>query len=252
MFDPLLTRIAVNWLEESDGSRHVGWLDENGALIDVTSLLSKGNSEFSKRPQHFNALFDAKGNFLFVDETTGMLNRYDLNNMTTVGKSSKVENSYGVIPYTIMLQPDGSIDTQLSDRLLTFCDLKLPNKIKISSNASYIIGGDGGVSIQDLIDDNRVLVMSQSENLKVAGIKGLKKNNSSENDIEDIVENIEPITIATDYKIENAAVSGDGKQIAFVAQRGQDRSLFVMPIDGSAEPKKVFEIDNLTFLLFWK
>lgn len=247
-FDPGLYLMAVNLEETSDGSQHVGFIDRNGNLTDVTSMLTPTKSDFAALPQHGNALFDSAGNFVYVDYATKELKRLDPVTMKPVGAAVNVANQYGNIPYAVILQPDGSVDTYQSDRLFDRAmvfDFILPNGNKITSFSES--------SIQDLVSADSVLVLwrelwgaSAGTTLKIVSA-GSVDGGDTEN-----AEAIPAITPPTDWLIENASVSGDGSRVAFVASRGEERALFIMPVDGSSEPARVSDVPANARLLFWK
>jgi hypothetical protein len=249
LFDPALKRMALNWAVAADGSHHVGWIDSDGVLTDVSQQLSDSGSDFAALPQDGNALFDNEGDFVYVDEAKGLLHRLDPDSLQAVGKSQDVTDQAN--PWDpLMLQPDGSLDGTSPDRLFDphyVVDVRMPGKDTIVSFGDY--------AVEDLVDESHVLVRTP-KGLAVMGPDTLKRTvedatYKNEYDTE-TGSKVPTITPATDWTIETAAISGDGSQVAFVASRGTSRALFVMPADGSAEPRKLEDLGPTTRLMFWR
>jgi len=233
VFDPGLDLMAVNWAE-SDGSRHVGWVDQSGALSDVTSAVTGEQSDFAAGPQHVNALFDANGNFRYVDVSAHTLNAVDVRTLKPVGKPVPASDPG-------FFQPNGDWDTFNLYETGIVKDFLMPARLVITS--------DYQIAVQDVIDAKRVLVRTP-DGLKIMGPANLKKGNRGTFHTED-GESIPSITPATDWTISTAAVSGDGKKAAFEASRGEEHALFVMDI-GGGQPKKLVDLSTTQRLLFWR
>jgi hypothetical protein len=245
IFDSKLERMAVNWDDKSDGSKHVGWIDKDGSLTDVTAQIAGGGSDFAARPQDAYALFDEKGQFAYVDLGTGMLVRVDPVTLKKVGKPVKVANDYGNVVKPAFFQPDGSVDDYQSDRLYDsgmVLLIKMPAGPVITSVAPE-------AAVQDIIDGERVLV-STGKALKVMSPANFKKRVGDAD--ADTGSSVPAITPATDYQVEVATISSDKKTIAFSAVRGEDRALFIMKLGSSAPPSKIMSLAPSDRLLFWR
>ena len=69
LFDSKAERLAVTWTDKSDKSSHVGWLDKNGFLTDVTEIVHPASSGFSSvTPKDSNALFTSDDRLVFYDQ----------------------------------------------------------------------------------------------------------------------------------------------------------------------------------------
>jgi hypothetical protein len=237
MFDAKLEKMVVSWTEQSDDSTHVGWIDRNGELTDVTAIVSASESEFAARPRHKNPLFTNDGMFFFVAETQSAPATYSLfdpNTMSLVG--SPVEFDYSSYAYDhfgslvgCMFGMDGQMmGRRLNGSDMSVYDLRLPNGTIVQSSSM-------GWKLMEHVGDDKALMMSKKA---IAIIHG-----------GDDASNATALTPETDYNIDGATASGN--QIAFTAYRGNEHTLFVVPVEGG-QPKKVADLEDGDGLMFWK
>jgi hypothetical protein len=258
LFDPELERLAVNWSESSDRSKHVGWLDRNGEVTDVTAALAGDSSGFSaKAPQHTNALFDADGLFFFENRGDDGKTTYSLldpNDMSLVADQEEFDPpgcafSYATDPIngSAVFDLDGRLTrNETSTGSGTYTCWVLPNGDRVASIQRR--------ALADLIDDGVGLYVDR------AGLIAYTPSDDQPDDRglyfpgENGEAGVKRLTPETDYQIVNAAASGD--KIAFTAQRGQETALFVTSTNGG-EPTKVADLSagsgkSTPQLLFWK
>jgi hypothetical protein len=206
-FDAKAERIAVGWHVRSDNSRHVGWVDRNWNLTDVTKIITAGASDFASAPWHKNPRFTSDGKFLFTHDMVE-------------GDISDRKSLYSVFdPETMSLIED----VEYSDT----------STIMYNGKKVYRTGSEGFV---ETIDNGDELYLIKGQTLAISVNGGEAK----------------AITPKTDYDIIGAAASGN--RVAFVAMRGEERTLFVTTTDGDTQPKKVASLDRSTIvrILFWR
>jgi len=77
-FDSKYERIAVEWYIEFQKEHHVGWVDREGHLTDITELIQPQSDDFSSlSPIHTSPSFDAKDRFVFYDMKENSLFYFD-------------------------------------------------------------------------------------------------------------------------------------------------------------------------------
>lgn len=257
LFSDDLTKLAVNWHEENDDSYHVGWVDKNGKLIDITSHIHPLGSGFSSKiPKDNNALFSPDGYFFYCDNNDNQYHYIDINTLAQIKETPRITNSYGNMELSVLFMPDGSLTSNFS------------GKKGVNDNIYCVINGE---KIEFDSDLNSFRTYDLVDNM-VAGV-GIIRMNYSQYQIglygEGYTEKItdfygkeyyyhvrrqDPvfyaITPETDYIIESCAYH-DG-EIAFSAKRGQEYSLFITAATENSEPRKIGSIDSNYNLFFWR
>jgi len=235
LLSPSLDRMAVQWRDPEDGSSHVGWVDADGALTDVSQRLASGSSDFAAAPQHVNPLFDAKGHFVYVDSVDSTLHTLDSSSLAETGK---VKKGYSAAWF----EPDGSVDANPPSRQ--------PVDILYGMPGGYLLAAD---DIMDVVSDTEAVLLVENR-LKITGPAYERVSTAnSDRKYHALDRNKVPaITPVSDWRIETASVAPDKRRVAFVATRGQERSVFVVQIDGKAQPQKIMDFRTDQSLWFWR
>ena len=220
-FDENYERLAID-TTASDGSSHVGWIDEAGNYTDVTELTMGEQSDFSGLPYQVKGTFGPDGYFYYYEKDNQPY-RVPIDNLTP----DAVEK----VDQYLQLYPDGTVycaqagdiageqytDASLSQRLDTYWPL--------------------GTWLKD---DSFVELDNYSYNKYT--IHKVHGDGSKEDFIPDV----------DDRWNYNPVASPDGSQVAFLSSirtnsTGVDHSayVFVVPSKGG-DPKKVS--DDLSFI----
>ena len=245
LFSPDLSKVAVSFTK--DGVRSVGWIDKDGYLTDVTEAVSGEIDDFSPNPKHWHALFSPDGEFVFYDEKEGCYCFVDCDTLTITHKEEPPTfdpmgfGNYMSIEDSVFM-PTG----QLSDIRSKELKSKEAHVFYPLTPGGYTVISSSTDKACDVIDENTMLCTGHSD-IRIAG-NGISEANEYERyDAEDGV----VITPETDYTMQSAAYSHG--QVAFMAVRSSDRSVFVMDISGD-NLRKVYTDDayyNNLNLAFW-
>lgn len=229
LFDKDLTKMAIYWME-TDGSGHVGWIDNEGEITDVTEIICPITSDFAARPQHAMPLFSPEGQFVFIDKNKECRVYYDMDTQTIVKEDYEANCENNSSWY--YSDPHG--------RRINWC-FSPP----VKSNGK----GDKLTNQVDVFDaaNNKMLLLGRESATEAANgtysFVGVSNGNS---------EGYTRFTPATDYRIINAAYSNEEGLVAFEAYRGSEHDVFIMTPTENANPQKLASIDNNTYLVFWK
>ena len=78
IFDTEFERMAISWNVDVHSERHVGWVDREGNVTDVSAELHGKTNDFtSTTPWDQDPLFDSKGRLVFFDKNEGVFCCYD-------------------------------------------------------------------------------------------------------------------------------------------------------------------------------
>lgn len=275
LFDEDMTKLAVSWLNSTDSSQHVGWIDRDGNLTDVTEILHPHTTDFSSKiPHNKYALFSPDGYFVFSDLESENYCFLDTDSMTIVKEvpfviddSTYYSEKYGNLAYQIVFMPNGNLKALWHTK-----DLYAGAHI-INFGEYYIDMPDSSVlKTLDYLYDNRVLCIGKDdEGYYIAEIgEGIGELSSVgpigkfdetiscwnyayhgdyTNHGRDGIEVLE-ITPHTDYRLECCTYSNG--QIAFIGSRGNERFLFTVIDAENSSPTQITSIDRSWQLLFWK
>lgn len=264
LFSHDLDKFAVNWYED-DKSYHVGWVDKNGSITDVTTKLHPAQSGFSSStPKDSNALFTPDGHFFFYD---GVAQKYCFMDISSYSITREIPKSQKDLEISfnsenILFSPDGNM-VGVSG---TDCSrMHIDGKIMCPSSRSY------GVAPEDISEDCVIYgvgLNNKEGNYTYIGKfsgKDITQENTghtfcypwvpSQKDGASMIDkNMQYIQSSqlspkTDYTIVNCCYCNH--KIAFTAYKGNENSIFVMDDNQLNEPKKVVEYDSKYQLLFW-
>ncbi|MBQ1304525.1 MAG: hypothetical protein IIY51_06485 [Erysipelotrichaceae bacterium] len=232
LFDSTYQRLACSWVNKSDNSNHVGWIDAFGDLTDVTEIVHPAGSGFSSvAPKDEKAMFTSDDKLVFYDRNEDVWCYFDEKTQSIVEKykRNKENDPYwneDFVGLDYQNRPSGNY-------MLINGDYYSLNYIvertrKGSTAYDYAVLPDG-VSVFTV----------QQHAIRHYG-KGITDKRNSVY----YSENAVTITPKTEYAIENM-VYANGK-IAFVATRGSQRALFVMPYENrtAGEPELVTELGD--------
>lgn len=265
LFDSGMTKLAVRWYEAGDSSNHVGWVDREGNLTDVTQLVHPHTADFSSRvPHDSNALFAPDGSFFFVDNNDECYCYFDTETMSIIKTEPLIvyHGAYFDTTYDqVTFKPDGSICGlwHTEDRsyggadAIQFgdCLIALPMKRSFPTWTTWdYIEGDVILCIRGdsegyyIAEIGRGIGTPREPNYKYS--KPLY-NGSYYGAYSD--EDCLSITPKTDYTLMSAAYY-DG-QIAFIGSRGQERYLFTVENEPNSNPKLIAPVESSWDILFW-
>ena len=198
LFDSKLERIAVSWYE-ADSSHHVGWIDREGNVVDVSSLAHPASSEFSSvLPDDYLAFFTADDLLVFYDQNENCFQYYDDTTGSIVDSYTPRVDSFGLM--SPPLHKISGLDPQGH-----------PTGFHIDCKGTEYIVADA----RDYVEyPDRFIFFEISEDHGEYSIVQY-----------DSVDRI-TITPPTDYWIQNLAYCND--TIVFSARRGLERCLFKM------------------------
>ena len=248
LFSPDLSKVAVNWTDYSDHSRHVGWVNKDGSVTDVTKAVSGPTTDFSPVPQNAHALFTPDDKLLYFDFLENSYCYVDCDTLSLIRIESPPVISNGVNPISdSILMPTG----QLSDR--PYARSSRINAGVSSVNTYITVGGYKiasyhGASMCDSINEETVLCLGNRLGNYYIGIAGKGVSEPDMYGCYDAKDSL-VITPETDYTIENASYAKG--QVVFVACRGKDRSVFLMDASEGSEIKKICSLDKVYRLAFW-
>ena len=235
LFDSNFTRIAVEWFE-SDSSRHVGWIDKEGIVTDISNKVHPASSGFSGvLPRDSWALFTSDDKLQFYDANQDKYCYYD-------HKAGKIVDSYQHPQNTIAMFRDGlDLDGYLSAGFLNYLGKRYNTNSGCPANDYAIV-------------ENGLVMLYITQKHKGIGQYGADISGSynDKSGYYVIPEEESILTPETDYYIERLAYN-NGK-IAFTATRGSERALFVMTYANlrAGEPILVKRIDySFGTLLCW-
>ena len=258
LFSPDMTKMAVSWNDDQDGSKRVGWIDKNGNVTDISEKLHPSTTDFeSTTPNDIAPIFTPNGEFFFVDTNTEKYCYVDVDDLSLTRTEEYItKTNYGITNniYSILFLPDGSMTEMIDDRLVGgYPDYQ---SIHCNGNVFYVhrvnANWPGMLSYDFAGEDALVgVVKGNSNGGYYIGKYGKDITNPDRKygyDLYDYDDYIE-ITPDTEFKIDGCAY-GYGK-VAFTGVRGTDRGLFVVEDDGSKSVKKIADITSHDKILFW-
>ncbi len=262
-----MSKLAVSWFDNSDGSHRVGWVDKNGNLTDITNIIHPTTSDFSSQvPYDTAAVFSPEGYFVFSDHNKEKYVYVDLDSKSVVKEndvmtkpSLDVNNPTRI--WNVLFLPDGSITEILDvDNISSYDMVDFGEyKTQVAHTKKY----DAGVTGYDLIS-NGVVIGIFREGVgntltigKAVGKYGLgytqqnRYNNYPYHGSYDYIFDFIRLTPQTEYNLERCVYHNG--QIAFTGIRGSDRYLFVIN-DGTGEQnvRQIVRIPQGENLLFWR
>ncbi len=234
LFSNDITKMAVNFYNQKDGSYRVGWVDANGILTDVSEIIHPTSDSFSSMSANdTNALFSPAGEFFFCDMNAEKYCYLDPETMKIIKEEPMESNR------RVLFMPNDSIRSDSFDQ---------------GSGAFYKTTiGDSEFTFKyfvlepwDYIDEANQIIgigyRSQGTYIAKYG-EGITYDVDEEN-LGDLI-----LTPETDFHIDACAYN-NGK-IAFSARRGSDNELFLMEDNKSSEPKKLLSLDKKEELFMW-
>lgn len=268
VFDDELTKLAVSWVDQSDFSQHVGWIDCDGNLTDVTGILHPHTTDFSSKIPHDRyALFSPDGYFVFTDIDNKCYCYVDIDTMSLVKSEPVKTNSYDTPCYHIVFKPDGTILAS-SDDTVTIEGIQSFGDCYIGIRGSS--GNAANIKAWDYLYDNKILGIGRDDEGYFVGEIGEGigephieddrtiwhccrhgSNYYSTDEGKSAIETLK-ITPHTDYILGGCTYSHSNGQIAFIGSRGNERFLFTVEDAENSNPKQIAPVDNSWQLLFWK
>lgn len=273
LFNEDLTKLAVSWYDQSDFSQHVGWVDRDGNLTDVTAKIHPNTTDFSsKLPHDGYALFSPDGYFVFTDQNNECYCFVDVDSMSVIKEvpymvddSSYYGEKFGNIAYRVIFMPNGELRAMwhaktgiISIRDFGECLIDLPASSELKTwdylyeNRILCIGHDDegyfiaeiGEGIGELQTTSEYVERWPNSSVWNYAYHGDFTNRGRDG--------IEPLLITphTDYRLESCAYSNG--QIAFIGSRGNERFLFKVDDAENSNPTQIAPVDTSWQLLFWK
>ena len=272
LFDEGMTRLAVSWWDSTDSSQHVGWVDRDGNLTDVTATIHPHTTDFSSKVPHDNyALFSPDGYFVFTDLDKECYCFIDVNSMSVleevpyiVDDSSHYSKEFGNKAYQIIFMPNGELGAMWHakssvENIRDFgeCYIDLPSSSDLKTwdylydNRILCVGQDADGYFIGEIGEGIGELSSLDHISRFAGIScwNYAYHGDFTNHGRDGIEVLE-ITPHTDYRLERCAYSNG--QIAFIGSRGNERFLFTVVDAENSNPTQITSLDSSWQLLFWK
>lgn len=256
LFDSKLERMAVNWTDYSDRSEHVGWVDRDGNLTDITNKIHPTTSGFSSvTPNDSHALFTSDDLLVFYDNNQDLWCYYDdavEEIVDTYRWDKESDPRFTSLMYFLGLNADNH---PTSLRMLIDGDYYYIDNGNFGTEGfsrDYVVYPDG-VSVLE-VACARLPDFKYRYAISHFG-KGITNLNTGLGEpafygygSASVVE----ITPQTEYIIENLAYSNE--EIVFTARRGTERSLFKFSYVNrvAGEPELVTEIDyTWGDIFFW-
>lgn len=272
LFDGDMTKLAVSWYDQSNSSSHVGWVDQEGNLTDVTALIHPNTSDFSSKvPQDRYALFSPDGYFFFTDMNEECYCYLDSKTMSIIKREPVIieHGKYSdTTVYNAVFMPNGSLSsvwhTNYSDAIdVSFGDYSIampgPGSSAKFKACDYI--NDGVILCTGSIITYDELGYLQGYGDRCIAEVGKDiswpsvKNDGTMSYRWEYPYSMQylRVTPATDYNLENCAYSNG--RIAFIGNRGNERFLFITndsPASCKVNPTQIASVSDSWELLFWK
>ena len=248
LFNSDMTKLAVNWTNSQDGSKHVGWVDKNGELTDVTNKIHPSSNDFSSKvPNDTNALFSPSGEFFYCDINSEKYCYVNTDTISIVKEEPANENKYGKKIYDVVFHGDIIGDDFSKSGSENSININMGDfKINVEHDKSVIKG-------YDFAGKNSLIVgVRINQNNSMIGIYGEginELNNYNAYSVNWTAPVIRQITPDTDFIIEDCAYNNG--QIAFTAHRGNIRHLYIINDEDGAEPQLITSLDKKYTLFFW-
>lgn len=254
LFSPDLTKLAVNWHDSVDNSEHVGWIDTEGVLTDVSNILHPNESSFASRvAKDSNSLFTPSGEFFFCDGNSGKYCYVDIDSVTVLREEDPIKDSYGFSLYEVNFLWGDKIVENLNTSGGNYQRFDMGDfniDIFPANNGYYKFG------CFDFCDQNDIVVgiMRDRDNGYKIGIygNGYTEYDESKHLYTPDLHNLEyfSVTPDTDYVIESCAYRKG--LIAFTAYRGEARSLFLTDASGQSNPISIADLGTEYRLFLWR
>ncbi len=248
LFSSDLDKLAVNWIDSHDGSKHVGWVNNSGTLTDITNKVHPSSNSFSSKvPNDTNALFAPSGDFFFCDLNSEKYYYVDPNTLSIVKEEEAIESDNGYKIYDVVFHwdhvgADFSESGSESSKNVEMGDFAINVEHDKDVLKAYDFAGKSSLLVGVRVNKNTSLIGEYGE-----GIKELNRYNAYS-----VIWNnpiFRQITPDTDYVIEDCAYNNN--LIAFTAHRGDSRYLFIIEDKEDSEPQTVTSLDKKYMLFFW-
>ncbi len=240
-----LSKYAVSWNDQSDGSKRVGWIGRDGNLTDVSKLVHGNDTSFSaKTINDTGAIFTPEGYLLFKDNNTGEWIWFNTKkNEELKRRSDWIEGEYAYY------NPDGY-----------WSDWKDGWGFIDASSLGFYLNGSPYVIIHNVYNSSNVETIDFYEAKYILGIQngrlvmfgeGVSGTEHEYYDFDYYSSHlVVPVTPESDYVITGCACNGT--KIAFSAKRGQQNYLFIM--DDIFNPDSIRNVGELPSdyrVIFW-
>ncbi len=223
-FDSHFERMAVCWQIKAGKEYHVGWVDRDGNITDISEELHASTSDFeSKSPQDMQALFDSQDRLVFYDTNENVYCCYDL-------KTRKIVDTY----------PHEDVSMQRGEYALDSHDLPFRDELMCKENiilptGYYYTYGD---ALVETSNGTILLYVYENQICKTgAGVVEVEEYEGQK--YYDCITNYgltyagEPITPESEWNIRSIAYADN--TIYFLAIRDKELALFKMSfVDGVA------------------
>ncbi|NBI09507.1 hypothetical protein D1641_05655 [Colidextribacter sp. OB.20] len=270
LFDEKMTKLAVSWYNQTDSSQHVGWVDGDGNLTDVTEILHPHTTDFSSKIPHDNyALFSPDGYFVFTDLDKECYCFVDIDTMSVVDEvpymiddSSYYSEKFGNTAYRVVFMPNGSLKALWHTEDLNYaganiidfgdCCIELPDGGSSSHLTTWDCFGDEIILCTGHDSEGHFIAeigkgIGEQKLEKYGKMKGNYVWNLHESNGDVVTIKITP---HSDYRLERCAYSNG--QIAFIGSRGSERFLFTVEEAENSNPTQIAPLESSWQLLFWK
>lgn len=250
LFDSKLERIAVSWYEGSDGSSHVGWLNKNGDLTDVTNIVHPATTGFSGvSPRDTWAFFTSDDMLIFYDNNSelycyyddvsnAIVETYDITKNATPKMTTKNYYQAGLNPQN---RPTTDGDFYCGETCYS-------TAISDEGSCEYVFDGNEYTILGIMHVNGQKAIVHYGP-----GLTEPDKPNSYSYDVPTYTSNHAiRITPETEYNIQFLAYCNN--TIVFTATKGTERTLFKMTYNDrvAGEPESIATIDSSWgSLFFW-
>ncbi|MFJ4264656.1 hypothetical protein ACIPYU_19625 [Paenarthrobacter nicotinovorans] len=242
MFSPDFSKVTAI-KNMPDGTRHVGWIDTNGAFSDISASTGAGSSQgFSSAKSQDTPMFGTDGSFYFASRDAGGSTKTQPTIMKVDPKAKDKATATKVIPdsegVNYFVNPDGSINGGTTSVLY--------------QNGRQ---GVGVYNVQDWITDVEYVEISPG-----GESTNIYRENAATRDKDMLPYGISgrPLLPKTNRQVFSPIVSPDKSRIAFLSKAPNSSTIDLFTVDsaGQTEPKQITlkanSLSTKTRFLAWK
>lgn len=256
IFSNDMTKLAVSWMDGSDGGNKVGWIDNEGNLTNITDLIHPITSDFSSVvPLDSSPIFTPDGNFMFSDHNSEKYVFVDPETYEILSEEEIMHaSSFNYPVWDVLILPNGDkvelVTISADYATINYGEYKY-SVCKIKNGPPKGLFGYDFTDTGAVVGIGRTGSFGSEYSIGKYGIGVTEPNNNNKFSVDSAYPIFEQLTPATDYQLEQCVYNNS--RIAFTGTRGQNRVLFWIN-DGNGEQavNQITEIPRDENLLFWR